>query len=533
MVSLTRKKQVSVGNIATLLIIVALFGQALGFLRNRLIATNFSVVDPGSSDAFFVAFQIPDFFFYTIAAGALGVAFIPLLADKLQLGDKKAMWQLTSSLLNAMAIIMGIIGVLLLVFAEPLIRLLAPDMYQNDPENFAHAVTIMRIIAFNPLLFTLSGVIMSVQQTVGRFFFYAVAPLIYNLAIISAIFLFGATLGIVGLGIGAVIGAFLQLLVAIVGLSGLGFTYHPVIKWKSKDFKTVANNLPARSLDQGIDQVNNIVEINRAQALAPGAVTAYSFALTLQNIPIMLIGTSIATAAFPRLTERLAQNRRDLFRLDFLNILRIIIWLAVPVVIVSYFARGYLARLIYGDVSAEVALIFGYLTISIFFRIIYAMISRWFYAQKDTRTPLFVSVFAIGLNIYLAFSLARPQSEGGYDIAGLALAQSIVALVEVTILTTIMLIRDHKMLDAKFIAALGKIVSVSGFTILAAYAMVQLLPLNISDKGFFILGSKLAIISLVTFFVHAGISWVFGLREVEPVLQKLKRLILRPIRFLG
>lgn len=520
--------KVSVGSVATLLIVVALFGQLLGFLRNRLISTNFTATDPGASDAFFVAFQIPDFFFYTIAAGALGVAFIPILSDRFHLGDKKGMWTITNSLLNLLAIVMAFVSVMIFIFAEPLIRLLAPDL---QPENFEQAVTIMRIIAFNPLLFTLSGVVTSVQQTVGRFFFFAVAPLVYNTCIILSLYLLGDQLGIIGLGVGALIGAILQLGVAWMGMIGLGYRYRPVLRWHNKDFQTVMSNLPARSLDQGIDQVNAIVETNRAQALGIGPVSYYNYALTLQNVPIMLIGTSIATAAFPKLTERLSQNRPDLFRKDFLNILRIMIWLSVPVVIVSYFARGYLARLIFGDVSKEVALIFGFLAASIFFRIIYAMISRWFYAQKDTRTPLIVSVFAIGLNIVLAFSLAVPKDQGGYDIAGLALAQSIVAIVEVAILTIIMIVRDRKMLDAEFISALIKIISVSGFTILAAYAMVQTFPLTLSDRGIFTLGFKLAAIAGVTFIVHATISWVFGLREIEPVMNKAKKIIMKPIRY--
>jgi putative peptidoglycan lipid II flippase len=508
-----------------MLVIVALFGQLLGFLRNRLISANFTTPDPGASDAFFVAFQIPDFFFYTIAAGALGVAFIPILSDKLHVGDKKAMWDITSSLLNIMMIVMAVVGLIIFIFAEPLVRMLAPDLH---PNNFSQAVDIMRIISFNPLLFTLSGVITSVQQTLGRFFFFAMAPLVYNLAIIVAVYFSSETVGVVGLGVGALVGAFLQLGVAMLGMWGIGFRYRPTIKWKNNDFKVVLENLPARSIDQGIDQVNSVVETNRAQALNVGAVSHYNFALTLQNVPIMLIGNSIATAAFPRLTERLAQGRKDLFRKDFLTILRIMIWIAVPVVIFSYFCRGYLARLIVGDVGPEVALIFGFFAASIFFRIIYAMVSRWFYAQKDTRTPLIVSIAAIALNIFLAFRLAHPDS---YDIAGLAIAQSIVAVAEVAVLTIIMIVRDPKMLDPSFIGAVAKIISVSGFTILAAYSMVQMLPLGIADRGIFTLGFKMAAICAVTFFVHAAISWIFGLREVEPVLKKVKRMILKPIKY--
>lgn len=523
------RKRISVGSAATLLIAVALVGQLLGFLRNRLIAANYTNSgQAGASDAFFVAFQVPDFFFYTIAAGALGVAFIPVLADRLHFGDRKAMWTLTNSLLNTLAITMAVVGVIIFVFAEQLIHLIAPDMRQHSPQNFDQAVAIMRIIAFNPLLFTLSGIITSVQQTLGRFFFFAVAPLVYNIAIIISLYIFTDSLGVIGLGVGALLGAILQLAVAWAGMYGLGFRYRPVIKWRSDDYKTVVRNLPARSLDQGIDQVNSIVETNRAQALhMTGAVSWYNFALTLQNVPIMLIGNSIATAAFPRLTERLSSGRRDLFRKDFLSILRTIIWLSVPTVIICYFCRGYLARLIFGNVAPEVALIFGLLTTSIFFRIIYAMISRWFYAQKDTKTPLFVSVFAIGLNIYLAFRLAHPDA---YGISGLAMAQSIVAVVEVVILSGIMVWRDRKMLDPEFLSAMMRIISVSGFTIAAAYMMLSLLPLNLADRGIITLGFKLAAITSVVFSVHIAVSWIFGLRDIAPVLAKAKKLILKPVQ---
>ena len=87
-------KRVSLGNAAVLLIVTALMAQLLGFFRNRLVSTNFTQVDPGSTDAFFAAFQIPDFFFLTIAAGALGVAFMPVLADRLHSGDRKGIWEL-------------------------------------------------------------------------------------------------------------------------------------------------------------------------------------------------------------------------------------------------------------------------------------------------------------------------------------------------------------------------------------------------------------------------------------------------------
>lgn len=517
-------RRITLANAAILLISIALVGQLLGFLRNRLIAANFTVVDPGASDAFFAAFQIPDFFFYTISAGALGVAFIPYLSDRLQAGDKKGVWELTSSLLNVLCVVMGLVSVFIFVFADLLMRALAPNM---PPENLQEATTIMRLIALNPLLFTLSGILTSVQQTFGRFFFFAIAPLSYNLSIILSIYIFKDSLGIVGLGVGALIGGVLQLIVASLGLFGLGFRWSPRIKWRNRNFRDMVRQLPPRSLDQGVDQVNSIVEVNRAQALGVGPVSWYNFALTLQNVPIMLLGTAIATAAFPRLTERLSQNRPDLFRKEFLQILRAMIWMAVPVVVVGYFARGYLARIIFGDASPEVALIFGYLTASIFFRIIHTMMSRYFYAHKDTKTPLMVSVCAIGLNIFLAFTLARPDV---YGIAGLAMAQSITAAFEVTLLGLIIVARGYKLFTAAFWGGVVRIMSVTGFSIVAAYTMVSLLPLMADDRGLVTLGSKLGVIALVTLFVHVAMSALFGLEEATTALRKARQFILKPLR---
>src|ERR1700757_3565461 len=87
-------------NAAALLVGATLFGQLLGFMRTQVVNANFNTTGHITTDAYFAAFKIPDFFFYTIAAGALGVAFMPFLSDKLHQGDKQAVWRLTSGLLN-------------------------------------------------------------------------------------------------------------------------------------------------------------------------------------------------------------------------------------------------------------------------------------------------------------------------------------------------------------------------------------------------------------------------------------------------
>ncbi|PID31707.1 murein biosynthesis integral membrane protein MurJ [Candidatus Saccharibacteria bacterium] len=524
-------KRLSLGSAAALLVGVSMIGQLLGFLRTKLVNANFPTTGPDSTDAYFAAFKIPDFFFFTLAAGALGVAFIPFLSDRLNNRDRKGAWELSSSLMNFMAVLMLLVGVIIFAFADQLINIVQPGVEQENPELFHNATTIMRFLALNPFLFTVSGILASLQQTLGKFFFFAIAPLFYNSSIIISAMVFsladGRTggpwnMGLKGLGLGALIGAVAQLLIVAVGMRATGYRYRPKINWRRKDFRQALRQLPARSIDQGIDSINSIAETRFAHKIGPGNISYYENAFTLHMVPIQLLGNAIATAAFPRLTERLTSGRPDLFRRDFLHILRTMIWLAVPTIVVSYFARGYLARMIFAQRDAgQIAIIFGFLVVAILFRVMYAIMSRWFYAQKDTKTPLLISLFTIALNIYLAYTLSRPWS---YGVEGLAMAQSIVAAVEVAILGAVMVWRDPKLFDKQFGLGLLKILSVTGFSIVAGYVMVSFLPLGIDDRGVTVLGSKLAAIAGVTFTVHVMLSYAYGLEEAQPIIKKLKRL---------
>lgn len=518
-------KSLSIGGAATLLLSISLINQVIGFLRVKLINGNFPAIGPESTDAFFAAFKIPDFFFLTIAAGALGVAFIPYLSDKLEKGDKKGAWRISSSLLNLLMILMFIIGLGIFIFAEPLIvNIVAPNL-KNDPQQLHNAVLIMRLVALNPLMFTVSGILMSVQQTVGRFFFYAAAPIFYNLAIIISIFVFRNNIGIVGLGIGAAAGAVLQLVVALIGMWGTKFHYSTVIAWEDAAFRGVLKQLPPRSIDQGIDAINSIAETNFANKLGAGNVSYYENAYVIHTTPILLIGTAISTAAYPKLTERLSQGRPDLFKKDFLQVLRAMIWIIMPVVIIAYFCRGYLARAIFSRDAREIGIILGFLTVAILFRTIYQILSRYFYAYKDSVTPLLVSIFIIALNIYLAWSLSKT-----YGVAGLAIAQSIAASIEVLMLVILMIIRDRKFFTMKFVGDLMRIFSVSGFAIVATYIAVSFLPLNASDVGFITLGTKLTIISLITFSVYIAMSSLFSIDEAKAVTTRAKKIIFKPVK---
>jgi putative peptidoglycan lipid II flippase len=530
MQTLRTKKRISFGNAAMLLVTTALIAQVMGFFRTKLVNANFAGFphnDPQNAGVYFAAFVLPDFFFFTIAAGALGVAFMPYLSDRLHKGDKRGVWELSTSLVNFLCLFMVAVGIIMFIFADVLVRtVVAHGLTPDQQHNIA---TMIRILSLNPLLFTVSGVISAVQQVFGRFFFYAIAPLFYNACIIASLYIFKDNIGIVGLAIGAVVGAFVQLLVIMIGNYGLGFHWRPYIKWKSDDFRRMLKALPPRSLDQGIDQVQGIVETNIASSPAVGGATAignFNSAYVLHTAPILLIGTAISTAFFPKMNARLSQGRPDLFRQDFLRILRLMIWIAMPVVVVSFFGRGYLARFIFTQNSQDITNIFGFLCVAILFRIIYTIISRWFYAQKDTRTPLLVSIFVIGLNVFLSYTLARTW---GYGAEGLAMAQSIVAATEVVVLWSIMLGRDRKLFDRVFWTEIFRIVSVTGFSLVAGFTAVQFWPLTAYDHGMTLL-LKFTGIAAVTLTTHLVISTIFDLDEVRPLFAWVKRMTLRTVK---
>jgi len=372
---------------------------------------------------------------------------------------------------------------------------------------------------------------------VGRFTFYALAPTIYNIGIIigitvfsNGISLFGVQIfegGIMGVALGVVLGSIMQLVVSSIGLIGMGFDYRFRIFWKNHGFRQVLGLLPARSFDQGIDYFNSIVETSLASRMVSGTIRVYQQATTLHMVPITLIGVAISTAAFPKMTERLSQGRPDLFRKELQSVLRIIIWLAMPVAVITYFARGYLVHFIKNGGEPLIAGILGILALAILFRSIYHIAARSFYAQQDTKTPLYISIGTIGLNIALAIWFTAQLNMGAY---GLAWAQSIVAFIEVVVLFVIMSRRIPGLFDTIFIGAILRMMSATGFMAIGTYISVKLFEFNATDQSFFGPFLRFALIVTISAAIYVGVSKVLRLKEVDPILKKLGRFFFKDFR---
>ena len=514
-----------------------LLSSLLGFFRDRLLNSAYMPSENGALagypvglDAYTAAFMVPDFMFAVLVSGALSVTFIPVFNERWVKGNKQSAWQISSSMINFMALVTMVASVLIIIFADPLMKyLIAPGLSES---GHALAVSMMRVIAVNPFIFAIASVIASIQQAVGRFMFCALAPMIYNVGIIigtvwftNGINLFGWQIfdgGIMGVALGVVLGSFLQLIVSAVGLAGLGFDYNFKIYWRNRGFRKVLSLLPARSVDQGMDYVVSLVEVNLASRLADGTVRAYQQALTLHLMPINLIGVAISNAAFPKLTEHLGEGRDDLFQKDLRSLLRIIFWMALPVAVVIFFTRGYVVHFIRNGGNQLIAGILGCLVVAILFRTIYHMAARAFYARQDTKTPLYISIFSISLNIILAIVLSMVLKMGAY---GLAWAQSTVAVLEVVILLVVMNRQMPKMFDLIFMQAIFRMIIAGIITGVICYIGVLILPFRYHDDSFFSAFPKFVVISMVSFGVYAVASKWLKLPEIDPVLTRLRKML--------
>ena len=501
--------------------------------RDRIFNSTYYLTYAPGADAYRVAFSVPDFMFIILVSGALSVSFIPVFNQRLSKGNKKSAWELSTSVMNLMAIATLVASILIIVFAEPLVRYVVGPGLSESSQSLA--ISMMRVIAVSPFLFAVATVITSMQQAVGRFAFFALAPVVYNIGIIIGLLFFtnGINIfgwqafdgGIMGVALGVVLGAILQLIISTLGLYGMGYDYRFKIYWKNKGFRQVLRLLPPRSLDQGIDYVNSIVETNLASRMIAGSVNAYQQASTLAYMPINLIGVTISTAAFPKMTERLAEGRPDLFRSELQTVLRVIIWLALPVTVVAVLARGYIVNFIVNGGDPYMASIFSILAISILFRSVYFISARSFYAHQDTKTPLYISLFTIGLNITLAvwFTLGL-----GMGVHGLAWAAVIVSAVEVSILFYVMSRRIEGMFNRAFVDAIVRMASAAGFMAIITYITLNMFPLGADDQSFWATFPKFALVTATSGLSYLLFCWLFKLPEATPVIKRIAKFFYKP-----
>ena len=527
--------QLSVKTAAIVLASSTLVSALLGIFRDRWLNSMYYDTYPAGLDAYTAAFTVPDFLYFIITSGALAVTFIPVFNQRLVAGNKKSAWELSASTLNFLALISFIASIFIMIFADPLVRyIVAPGL---NEQSMPLAINMMRVIAINPFLFSISTVLSSMQQAVKRFVFYAIAPALYNVGIIVGILVFtnGINIfgwqifegGIMGVAIGVVFGALLQLFASIIGMVGIGFQYNFKIYWKNQGFRTVLKLLPTRSADQSIDYVMSILNTNLASRMGEQAIRAYQQAASLKSMPVNLIGVAISTAFFPKLSEDAASEDIEKFTDTFKQSLSTIVWISLPVAIIAFFIRGYVVNFIKNGGDPKIASVLGSFVIAIFFQSVFHIASRGFYARQNTKIPLILSVvsFAVQLVFALIFSAS------GFGPEGLAYALSISALVEVSLLLIILNKQmKGKIFDKTMISSLTRILIASAIAGIASYAMTKIMPLRAADNSFLSTFPKFCVICAVSLLVYIGACVALKIEEVRPVINKVRQVLFKNVK---
>lgn len=531
LVAIARANQkMSVRLAAVILSSSTLVSALLGIYRDRLLNSMYLDTYKVGIDAYTVAFTIPDFMYLLLVSGALAVTFIPVFNSRLAKNNRESAWQMSTSLINFLALVTMVTSVLIMIFAPILVKyVVGPGLSESGQEL---AISMMRVIAINPFLFAVATVISSVQQAVGRFVFNALAPTMYNLGIIigaiwftGGINLFGHQIfggGIMGVALGVVLGAVLQLIVSSLGLLGLGFDYRFKIYWRNRGFRKILTLLPARSADQGLDYVSSIIDTNLASRMADGTIRAYQQASTLYNMPINLVGVAIATAAFPQLTERIGEGRRDLFAKELRSAMRMIIWFSLPIAMLMFFCRGYIVSIIDRGGNGTIAMLLGVFCLAIFLRSVFHIMSRSFYAFQDTKTPLLVSLVTLAVSVGLEIWLVFGWHMGA---GGIAWAQVIWALLELTSLTVLILRRVPNLFDSEFWHKISRMLIACGVMSVVTYLMVQRINLKFENQNMIMVLIPLAVIGTVSILVYLGASRLLRIEEAEPIIAKLGRIV--------
>lgn len=490
-----------------------LLSRLLGLLRDRLLVSHFGV-GPELS-AYNAAFRLPELLFTLLVSGAFAVAFIPVLAEHLEKDHRDEAWRITSSLLNLLVLATIIGGVLIVAFAGPLTTLITPGF---DAPTHELTVQLTRIMAITPVLFAISSVLGSVQQAFNRFMIFALAGVLYNIGIIAGILAFSESFGIYGAAWGVVLGVILQGLFQWLGLYGLGFKYRPVLQLKLAGVRRTLKLMFPRSIDQGIDQIHYSIETIIGSTISPHAIAQFALANNLKNVPLVLIGSSITTAVFPKLAARAASGaRRELIE-AYVQTARLILFLAIPAALFAFVARGYIVRLLYGFGDAATAATLGWFAGTIVFTSLFMLISRVYYAMQDTKTPLYLSLASIPVNIVLSFVFA-----GQYGVAGLAMSASLVAAAETLLLAFILRRRQGNFGEAHIFQGAIRMLASGLIMTGAVYLTIHYaVPLYAADVGFLTLMPKFALIMAVAAVAYLVPTYLLQLHETKVFLGRLR-----------
>lgn len=516
---------------AGLISVATMASRLLGVARETVLAAMFGAGT--QMDAFNVAFRVPNLLRDLFAEGAMTAAFVPTFTRTLTQHGRERAWRLGSLVINALAIVTGILVVLGIIFAEPITRSLAPT-YERIPGKLALTTELTRVmLPFLPMI-AIAAAAMGMLNAMHKFFIPSLSPAMFNIATIACALVLAPHMhrfgqeAILAIAIGTLLGGLGQILLQWPLLRREGFRYQPVVSFRDSDLREVLRLMIPGTVGLGAVQVNVLVNTYLASSQEPGAVSWLGYAFRLMYLPIGLFGVSIAMASLPDISRHAVAEDLAAIRRAVSRGLRMILMLNVPATVGLIVLAEPIVSLLYernrfgptDTLATAAALMFyapgllGYSAVK--------LASPTFYSLRDSRTPVIISVLSMAVNLALNIGLVRVL---GY--AGLALGTAMAAIFNAGALLWL-LQRRLGGLDGRPIAiAAVKITAASMLMAVAALASWEWLREAVPGDG------ELARVVRVLLSIAAGVVVLAAaakLLRVEEFDEASRRLLRRGMR---
>ena len=504
-----------------------LLSRILGLVRDMVMAGMFG--SNASTDAYTLAFSIPDLLFFLIAGGALSSAFIPVFSEYIHTKREDDAWKIFSSVVTIMSAIVLTFIAVAWIFAIPLAQKVAPG--KTDPAQIELIAHMSRIVLPAQYAFFIGGLMFGTLYAKQRFAVPGLGPNVYNIGIIFGAVVLSriARLGIVGMSYGALIGACVgNLLIPALEMRKIGVKFKPALDFSHPGVKKVFKLMIPVVFGLSLPGVYNLIMRGFASFYPEGTNTHLYYANLLMQAPLGIFGQSLAIAVFPALTQFYAEKRMDMFRRQLSSTLRTVIYLTVPVSAFMAVASPQIVGALYqhgkftGQDTVVVAAALQWFCIGIAAWCLHPVLMRGFFAIQNSVTPIVLGTVTTAVFVGLVFALRN----SALSFYCLPLASSISAIT-LAILMGIFLFPRIGGFDLKGVfVTLGK--SLVGTAVFAGttYLVLQ------TRLGHITAGHKLAALGLVILLalpggaVYMTLTKAMGMPEsayLDKALQRLSR----------
>lgn len=514
-------RQNSILSGATILMIAVFASRFLGLIRNRLLVQSF---DTSKTDIFFAAFGLPDLLFQILIFGSLSVAFIPVFAEELhKKGDDEA-FKFASSILNLSLLIFGVVIFLAIIFVSPLNSLFVPG-FQGEQKALTDQLT--RLILIAQLILVIGTFFYGIAATYQRFIVPSLAPIFYNLGIIGGIIFLTPIFGIQGLGLGVVIGALMHVLVQVPLIKSLGFKYKFSFDFFNSGVKEVFKLMSVRNIGLVAEQVSERVGIALASILPASSITVLTFSQQLFAVPIGLFGATIAQAALPVLSKEYAKNEIESFKITLLTTMHQILFLTLPAAAILVVLRIPVVRLVFGadqftwDDTVLTGRTVALLAVGLAAQSVVLLLVRAFYAMKNTKIPVLVSLISVSANILISTAFVL-----GFhlDVWALGLGYSVSAILNSILLIYFLNKKIPGFNNTNLTIPILKMLVAASASAFALYIPMKSLDQLVFDTTrtvnlIFLTG----IASLVGLGIYLILVWLLDVKELNTFVQLIKK----------